>query len=179
MKLVYIFLYLIFSLHVEPNEAKCLKNTVAVQNNLTLSRSILKVHCESRDDDLGEHSLEFQGIAYSFSFHDNVILFTRFKCILRKGASLEYHKDFVAYEGAVSRGCGLLYIWEARDEAIYLSKNGEPMKLIIGIICPKTKENMEKNAKNSATGKCVGYVERLICPDYPSTKAIFLSYRAQ
>ncbi|CAN7061642.1 unnamed protein product [Brassica rapa subsp. trilocularis] len=130
MKLVYIFLYLIFSLHVEPNEAKCLKNTVAFQNNLTLSRSILKVHCESRDDDLGEHSLEFQGIAYSFSFHDNVILFTRFKCILRKGANFEYHKDFVAYEGAVFRECGLLYIWEARDEAIYLSKNGEPMKLM-------------------------------------------------
>ncbi|KAF8108804.1 hypothetical protein N665_0104s0119 [Sinapis alba] len=130
MKLIFIFLYLIFSLHVESNETACHKNTVAVQNNLSLTRSILKVHCESRDDDLGEHFLRFQDVAYNFSFHDNFILFTRFKCNLWKGANLEYHKGFVAYEAATFRQCSLLYIWEARDEAIYLSKNGEPMKLM-------------------------------------------------
>ncbi|WZZ55094.1 hypothetical protein YC2023_055201 [Brassica napus] len=115
---------------LESNEVQCHKNTVAVQNNLTLSRSILKVHCESRDDDLGELFLRFQDAAYTFSFHDNLVIQTRFKCILWKGANLEYHKTFMAYEEGAFRKCGLLYSWEAKDDGIYLSKNGEPMKLM-------------------------------------------------
>ncbi|CAN7137521.1 hypothetical protein BRARA_D02009 [Brassica rapa] len=130
MNLSFIFLYLIFTLHVESNEVQCHKNTVAVQNNLTLSRSILKVHCESRDDDLGEHFLRFQDAAYTFSFHDNLVIQTRFKCILWKGANLEYHKTFMAYEEGAFRKCGLLNSWEAKDDGIYLAKNGEPMKLM-------------------------------------------------
>ncbi|CAN6803923.1 hypothetical protein Bca4012_033798 [Brassica carinata] len=131
MKLVFIFLYLIiFSLHVELNEAECHKNTVDVQNNLTFSLSILKVHCQSRDDDLGEHFLRFQDVAYTFSFHDSFVVQTRFKCILWKGANLEYHKTFVAYEADAFPECGKLYSWEARDDGIYLSKNGGLMKLM-------------------------------------------------
>ncbi|CAN6843178.1 unnamed protein product [Brassica oleracea] len=130
MKLVYIILYLIFSLHVELNEAECHKNIVDVKNNLTLSRSILKVHCQSRDDDLGEHFLRFQDVAYTFSFHDSFVVLTRFKCILWKGANLEYHKTFVAYEADAFPECGVLYSWEARDDGIYLSKNGGLMKLM-------------------------------------------------
>ena len=68
MKLVYIILYLIFSLHVELNEAECHKNIVDVKNNLTLSRSILKVHCQSRDDDLGEHFSEVSRRCIHFQF---------------------------------------------------------------------------------------------------------------
>ena len=37
-----IYMYLLFSLHFEAYEARCHKNTVAFQNNLTLSRTISK-----------------------------------------------------------------------------------------------------------------------------------------
>ncbi|CDY37743.1 BnaA04g19250D [Brassica napus] len=114
----------------ESSEAKCHKNTVAFQNNLTLSKSVLKVHCKSRDDDLGDHFLRFQDAAYNFSFHDHFILYTRFKCILSKGANLEYHKTFLGYEADKYRRCGALYAWEARDDAIYLSTKDEPTKLM-------------------------------------------------
>ncbi|CAF1866470.1 hypothetical protein Bca4012_033800 [Brassica carinata] len=129
MKLAFIFLYLIFSLHVESNVEKCHKNMVAIQNNLTLSRSILKVHCVSKDDDLGDHFLRFQDVAYNFSFHDSLLI-TRFKCILWKGANLEYHQNFTAYQGGAYLKCGKFNSWEARDDGIYFSRNREPMKLM-------------------------------------------------
>lgn len=121
---------LIIVLHFESNEAKCHKNTVAFQNNLTLSHSTLKVHCKSRDDDLGDHFVRFQDVAYNFSFHDHVILLTRFKCTLWKGANLEYHKFFIAYEGDPYCRCGAAYTWEARDDAIYFSTKGTLEKLM-------------------------------------------------
>ncbi|KAH0930233.1 hypothetical protein HID58_015960 [Brassica napus] len=114
----------------QPTTTECHKNTVAFQNNLTLSKSVLKVHCKSRDDDLGDHFLRFQDAAYNFSFHDHFILYTRFKCILSKGANLEYHKTFLGYEADKYRRCGALYAWEARDDAIYLSTKDEPTKLM-------------------------------------------------
>ncbi|KAL9290919.1 putative plant self-incompatibility S1 [Arabidopsis thaliana] len=55
MNLVFSFLFFIFVLCCVSKEDKCHKNTVAFQNNLFQSHSILKVHCKSRSDDLGEH----------------------------------------------------------------------------------------------------------------------------
>lgn len=130
MNLVFILLSLIIVLYVGSNEAKCHKNTVTFQNNLALSFSILKVHCKSRNDDLGYHFVKFKDVAYNFSFHDHVILKTRFKCILWKGANLEYHKNFTAYEGDPYGRCGALYTWVARDDAIYFSTKGKPEKLM-------------------------------------------------
>ncbi|EOA18705.1 hypothetical protein CARUB_v10007283mg [Capsella rubella] len=127
MNLLFISLSFVISFYFRPTEPKCHKNTVVFQNNLTISHSILKIHCKSRSDDLGYHFLKFKDPTYNFSFHDHFLLTTRFKCILWKGAKLEYHKNFTAYEGdeASPRGrCGGLYTWEARDDAIYLSKKG-------------------------------------------------------
>ncbi|ESQ51910.1 hypothetical protein EUTSA_v10017951mg, partial [Eutrema salsugineum] len=91
---------------------------------------ILKVHCKSRDDDLGDHFLRFQDVAYNFSFHDHFIQYTIFRCILWKGANLEYHKNFTAYHADKYKTCGALYAWNARDDAIYLSITGKPEKLM-------------------------------------------------
>lgn len=130
MNLVFSILFFILVLSFGSNESKCRKNTVAFQNNLFQSHSILKVHCKSRNDDLGEHFVKFQDPAYNFSFHDDIIFTTKFKCSLSKGAKMEYHKDFIAYEGDPIYRCGALYTWDARDDAIYLSKNGKEEKLM-------------------------------------------------
>lgn len=111
-------------------EDKCHKNTVAFQNNLFQSHSILKVHCKSRSDDLGEHFVKFQDTAYNFSFHDNLLFTTIFKCNLWKGARMEYHRNITAYEGDLLYRCGALYSWDIRDDAIYLSENDNPEKLM-------------------------------------------------
>lgn len=130
MNRVFSILCFIFVLSFGSNESKCRKNTVAFQNNLFQSHSILKVHCKSRDDDLGDHFVKFQDPAYNFSFHDNPFLTTKFNCNLSKGARMEYQRKFLAYEGAPIYRCGTLYAWDARDDAIYLSKNGKEEKLM-------------------------------------------------
>ncbi|KAG7576731.1 Plant self-incompatibility S1 [Arabidopsis thaliana x Arabidopsis arenosa] len=130
MKLVFSFLFFILVLCFGSNQDKCHKNTVVFRNNLFVSHSTLKVHCKSRNDDLGEHFVKFQDPAYNFSFHDHLALTTIFKCNLWKGARLEYHRNFTAYEGAPIYRCGALYTWDIRDDAIYLAKNDKPEQLM-------------------------------------------------
>ncbi|EOA32444.1 hypothetical protein CARUB_v10015720mg [Capsella rubella] len=126
MNLAFSFLFFIILSCFGSNEAKCHKNTVAFRNSLSQSHSVLKVHCWSKDDDLGDHFLNFEGPTYNFSFHDSVFTGTSFTCNLYKGA---YQRTIVAYLGAAIYRCGALYTWVARDDAIYLSKNGKPETL--------------------------------------------------
>uniref|UniRef100_A0A0D3B6V7 Uncharacterized protein n=1 Tax=Brassica oleracea var. oleracea TaxID=109376 RepID=A0A0D3B6V7_BRAOL len=39
---------------------------------------------------------------------------------------MAYHQNFAAYIGADFFRCGALYAWNAREDAIYLSKNRVP-----------------------------------------------------
>ncbi|CAA7019037.1 unnamed protein product [Microthlaspi erraticum] len=115
----------------EKGEAKCHKNTLVFQNNLFQSHAVLKVHCKSRDDDLGDHFVNFQGPGYDFRFGDNIFLTTKWHCSLAKGTNPQYSREFQAYEGApIFRRCSAVYAWEARDDGIYLSKNREPLQLM-------------------------------------------------
>lgn len=43
---------------------------------------------------------------------------------------MTYHQFFRAYMGDVVPHCGLLYTWNAKDDAIYFSKNGKPEELM-------------------------------------------------
>ncbi|KAF8098236.1 hypothetical protein N665_0270s0008 [Sinapis alba] len=135
MNNIFVYLFVIVALYFGLNEAhpthNCRKNTLTFQNHLFSSHSILKVHCKSRNDDLGDHFVKFEGPAYNFSFHDNIIVFlkTKFDCNLWKGANLEYHQSFRAYTANFVISCGELITWDARDDAIYLSKNDEPEEL--------------------------------------------------
>ncbi|KAF8113825.1 hypothetical protein N665_0045s0065 [Sinapis alba] len=131
MNLFFNISFLIFTLCFGSSEAICHKNTLVFQNSLTLSQSIIDVHCKSKDDDLGHHFVKFKDPAYNFSFHDNVILTTEFDCSLYWNKNnLVYHQTFVAYIGADFFRCGALYIWNARDDALYLSKNRKPEKFM-------------------------------------------------
>ncbi|WZY82407.1 hypothetical protein YC2023_028791 [Brassica napus] len=98
---------------------------------LTSTQNPLKVHCKSKDDDLGDHFVKFKDPPYNFSFHDNVLLTTEFDCCLSwMRANMAYHQKFAAYIGADFFRCGALYAWNAREDAIYLSKNpqGWPLR---------------------------------------------------
>ncbi|KAF8113826.1 hypothetical protein N665_0045s0066 [Sinapis alba] len=126
--------FLIVVLCFGSNEATCHKNTLAFQNGLTLSQSTLDVHCKSKDNDLGDHFVNFKDPAYNFSFHDNVVFTTKFNCGLYWSSDNHvYRQTFVAYTGGLFR-CGALFVWNARDDALYLSENGKPEKLMYGWI---------------------------------------------
>ncbi|KAL0897501.1 hypothetical protein Bca101_081462 [Brassica carinata] len=131
MNILFNISFLIFALCFGSNVAKCHKNTLVFQNNLTLSQSTLKVHCKSKDNDLGDHFVKYKDPAYNFSFHDDVIFITEFDCYLFwKGGNLVYHQTFIAYIGAYFFRCGALYVWNARDDAIYLSIDRKPEKIM-------------------------------------------------
>ncbi|ESQ38574.1 hypothetical protein EUTSA_v10029361mg [Eutrema salsugineum] len=116
---------LIIILFVRSSEAKCGKNAVVFKNKLASSRSILEVHCKSKYDDLGVHFVKFNAHAYTFRFRDNVFIRTKWDCLIRKGRKMEYI-DFRAYTGGFVRRCGASYTWIAKDDGVYLSKNGKP-----------------------------------------------------
>lgn len=130
MKNTFVFLFVIITLYFGLNEAAgCHKNTVAFRNNLSSSHSILKIHCRSKDDDLGDHLVNFESSAYNFSFHDSIFRPTYFECNLWKGNNMEYHQSFRAYDAGLLIHCGKLFTWDAKDGAIYLSKDDEPEEL--------------------------------------------------
>ncbi|CAN6808766.1 unnamed protein product [Brassica oleracea] len=120
----FVFL-LTIALFVGFHEAKCRKNTVSFQNKLAKSHSTLEVHCKSKDDDLGVHRVKFNGHAYKFRFGDDIFVRTKWDCLLRKGPKMEYAQGFRAYTGGFARKCGESYMWIAKDDGIYLSRNGK------------------------------------------------------
>lgn len=109
------------------NKAVCRKNALEFQNNLAKSHSTLEVHCKSRDDDLGVHLVKFNDPAYTFRFADNVFIETRWDCDLRQGPKMEYFQSFRAYNGGQPRKCGETDTWIAKDDGIYLLRNGKPV----------------------------------------------------
>ncbi|KAL0741621.1 hypothetical protein Bca4012_083134 [Brassica carinata] len=132
MNLFFKISFLIFALCFRSSEAiTCPKNTLVFQNSIIYSESTLDVHCKSRDNDLGDHIVKFKGPTYNFSFHDSVAFTTKFDCSLYWSKdNLVYHQTFAAYIGAAIYRCGALYVWNARDDAVYLSKDHKPEKLM-------------------------------------------------
>ncbi|KAF8050671.1 hypothetical protein N665_0554s0008 [Sinapis alba] len=132
MNLLINILFLIFALYFGFSETSlCPKNTLVFQNSLAISQSTLKVHCRSTDDDLKDHSVLFKAPAYSFSFHDDIILTTKFDCdLFHKGGNSIYSQSFRAYKGNYIIRCGALFVWNARDDGIYLSVDRKPEKFM-------------------------------------------------
>ncbi|KAG5589225.1 hypothetical protein H5410_039739 [Solanum commersonii] len=65
-------------------------------NNISRSTPPLDVHCLSRDDDLGVHTLE-PGDKYDFSFHENFLSTTHFYCKLKWGRNSSIFDDYAIY----------------------------------------------------------------------------------
>ncbi|KAL8538707.1 hypothetical protein ACS0TY_000646 [Phlomoides rotata] len=79
----------------------------------------MKVHCRSKNDDLGEHFLNPKD-DYKFSFCDNIFLRTVFSCNLSWGNK---EADFKAFTSEDSYDICIRDIctWEARPDGIYVS----------------------------------------------------------
>ncbi|GAV63843.1 Self-incomp_S1 domain-containing protein [Cephalotus follicularis] len=81
----------------------------------------LDVHCKSRDDDLGLHSLRHFGDTYEFGFHINYFGTTLFFCNLWWNGLHVVFDAFVSYDKFINKECGEhTCYWEAEDDGIYL-----------------------------------------------------------
>ncbi|EOA28447.1 hypothetical protein CARUB_v10024656mg [Capsella rubella] len=105
------------------------KNSVIFKNSLA-PKNVLKIHCTSKDDDLGYHYLRGVEI-YEFRFHDSVLK-TKYDCELwqGRGPTYKFYAKFRAYEGGgLIRRYGKKNIWEAREDGIYFTHGKETPKL--------------------------------------------------
>ncbi|KAI3909900.1 hypothetical protein MKW98_012954 [Papaver atlanticum] len=101
--------------------------TVFVQNDLENNQP-LTVHCQSRDDDLGEHTLAHRQDIH-WSFHIDIFQWTRFWCSMQWSNSTgqivqgTYDIYFVRRDW---RLCGDNCYWSIRESGWYLyHKDGE------------------------------------------------------
>ncbi|EFH53256.1 hypothetical protein ARALYDRAFT_484466, partial [Arabidopsis lyrata subsp. lyrata] len=100
------------------------KSMITVKNEFSpKSRLVLKVHCKSKNDDIGIKYLEI-GEIMSFSFKTNFWGTTEFWCDIYKGPDYKRFRGFTAYQ---AKGLfvkdGSSYNWLARDDGIYFHKN--------------------------------------------------------
>ncbi|KAL9278411.1 putative plant self-incompatibility S1 [Arabidopsis thaliana] len=98
------------------------ESKVVLSNQLEHSK-LLKVHCRSKDDDLGEHILKI-GQDYEFTFGDNIWQTTSFSCQMDQVPNFKHRQDFVAYETSWSKALEASCKWIAREDGIYFSQDG-------------------------------------------------------
>ncbi|CAH8263196.1 unnamed protein product [Arabidopsis lyrata] len=105
------------------------KNSVVFKNSLG-PKNVLKIHCISKDDDLGYNYLR-PGQIYEFSFHDSVLK-TKFDCELwqGRGPTYKFYANFRAYKGGgLIVHSGKKNFWEVREDGIYFTHGKEIPKL--------------------------------------------------
>ncbi|GAV63842.1 Self-incomp_S1 domain-containing protein [Cephalotus follicularis] len=92
---------------------------VRISNYLTGNKK-LDVHCKSRDDDLGLHSL-YRNDTYEFGFRINYFGTTLFFCHLWYDNFQVVFDAFVSKDNFILMECGDRNCnWEAQDGGIYL-----------------------------------------------------------
>ncbi|CAN7067924.1 unnamed protein product [Brassica rapa subsp. trilocularis] len=97
-------------------------------NNSLQPNTILRVHCVSDEDDLGDHFLS-HGQTYDFSFYESIFK-TEVICGLWQGPGFEYYALFKAYEGGgLIVHYGKKNYWDAREDGIYFTHGFYPPKL--------------------------------------------------
>lgn len=120
IKLVFIFLFII----LQQFACGCVltsKLRVHVHNNLPANNNLL-VHCYSKDDDLGYHTLGV-GQQFQWPFCANFLPTTLYSCTLTwvsKTASFE------AFKEKIWGTSGENYHWIAKSDGIYFSGDAYP-----------------------------------------------------
>lgn len=109
-------LLLVIILEFEASEAYRIgnpKTTVEIINNLYTVKENMTLHCKSKDDDLGFHTI-MHWDSYQFSFHPNIFLTTLYFC------SFTWHKEpFLHYFDIYKEtrdGVGNFWSWRVYED---------------------------------------------------------------
>ncbi|CAN7075425.1 unnamed protein product [Brassica oleracea var. botrytis] len=90
--------------------------------------SLMKVHCKSKDNDMGWHVRKYGGV-YGFDFSDNIFGTTLFWCNIWQGPHLEHFQVIVAFESRqYPHDLNAWIRWSVRGDGIYQSINGATWK---------------------------------------------------
>lgn len=132
--IVLLMAVLMFVGRIEQTEGAAFEKwTVHVMNDLTHDQKLL-VHCQSKDNNLGEHRVNV-GSEYYWSFRINFWETTLFWCQLKKPNGqhasfeafwVEKHSIWLYYR-CLDSAC----YWHAKDDGIYLANNPDKTQLLI------------------------------------------------
>lgn len=89
---------------------------VSIKNKLGSGKN-MTLHCQSKDDDLGEHNIAY-GDEFSWDFSDNIFGTTLFFCDLGWERVQEYHFDAYSF-GRDNVRCNTGCSWLVSAEGIY------------------------------------------------------------
>ncbi|EEF44311.1 S-protein homolog 21 [Ricinus communis] len=109
---------------LETDKLFCIKYRVHVMNGLSSNENPLYIHCQSRDDDLGDHTLNVGG-DFNFKFRIKLIgPNTWFSCDMVWGSKHQHVDVFrQKVEGPMCCADGNSCYWRAQDDGIYFSTN--------------------------------------------------------
>ncbi|KAI3469944.1 hypothetical protein Pfo_026607 [Paulownia fortunei] len=97
-----------------------------VNNILPISTSPLLVHCASGDNDIGNHTLYYEG-DFTWSFCEQVFLRTLFFCHLSWGSK---SISFDVFNSKLRKDCSTsMCYWEAQTDGIYFCNHYPPQDL--------------------------------------------------
>ncbi|MCL7052109.1 hypothetical protein MKW94_001956 [Papaver nudicaule] len=123
--LVFFFL---FSMLVSKGFSLFDPTTVQVQNDIVGDQVVLKIHCKSLDDDLGEHVLNF-GEEWHWQFRVGFGT-TYFSCDYKwyhnkdqryyEGSHEVYKASFSGFKAKYYVICHSKCVWSARSDGLYL-----------------------------------------------------------
>ncbi|XP_011084392.1 uncharacterized protein LOC105166650 [Sesamum indicum] len=102
------------------------KYDLYVVNYLPSNSAPLKLHCASKNDDLGYHTLA-NGEDFHWSFCENFFPNTLFFCHLWWGSK---QKSFVVFKSKWGAQHLHLYYWVAKSDGIYLSNINSTESLV-------------------------------------------------
>lgn len=100
------------------------KNVLEIVNRLK-NNATLRVHCFSKNDNLGVIYLHRNQPPLSWRFNDAIFHETLFTCILKHGYHGVHHREFTAYKSSMnpSNKNNANATWYAGEKGMYLSFN--------------------------------------------------------
>lgn len=108
--------FLLLALAIFASPEVLAKYHVYIINNLG-DDTTLTIHCRSKDDDLGTHSLPFEA-DFHWSFHINIGRTTLFYCDMNWDYIKGHFDVFVAKRDTVR--CGTKCVWRVDRDGLYL-----------------------------------------------------------
>lgn len=118
-KLQKVLYFILIIANIQLAKSKCILTPKVVVHVISnLSSAPLQLRCQSKDDDLGVHTLA-PNQDYNWSFCDSIESNTLFFCHLRAG---QKDKSFVVYDSTGRSQCVKnVCTWIARDDGIYFN----------------------------------------------------------
>ncbi|GFP91820.1 hypothetical protein PHJA_001326000 [Phtheirospermum japonicum] len=129
MKIFFLSFIVVFNI-LNVSARKCIftgKVAIQVNNRLDINSPPLKIHCASKDDDLGNHTI-YSGDGFNWTFCENLFHTTLYFCHLWWGSRWgSKQKAFDVFKETLVEVKRLHFYWHAFPDGIYFTAYDAPL----------------------------------------------------